>query len=102
MELSREWCRITAFDADGQMGASRVLGGYGAPDLAAVDDIAKDALAAARAGGRVVLSDVVPALQELLVLAGLTVEVDRKTEGREQPLRVEEVEEEGHLGDLPA
>lgn len=109
MELPREWCRITAFDAGGRVTASWVLSGEGAPDLGAVDSIAKQALAATRAGGRVVLADVIPGLRELLLLAGLPVEVeglpvevDGQPEGRKQALRVEEVEEEGHLGDLPA
>ena len=116
MERPREWCRITAFDAGGQLTASWVLRGEGAPDLGAVDSIAKQALAATRAGGRLVLAEVTPGLRELLLLAGLPVEVEGlsvevgglpvevegQPEGREQTLGVEEVEEEGHLGDLPA
>lgn len=82
--------------------ATWVLEGDGPPDLAAVDSIAKQALAATRAGGRLVLAQVAPALRELLALAGLPVEVQGETERREQALGVEEVEEEGHLGDLPA
>lgn len=102
MEPSREWCRITAYDAGGQATATWVVAGDGAPDLAAVDSIAKQALAATRAGGRLVLAEVAPGLQELLVLTGLSVEVEGQPEGREQALVVEEVEEERHLGDLPA
>ena len=102
MGPSRDWCRITAFDAGGRTTASWVVRGEGAPDLAAVDAIAKQALAATRAGGHLVLAEVVPALRELLVLAGLAVEVEGQPESREQALVVEEVEEESHLGDLPA
>ena len=102
MELPREWCRITAFDAGGQITASWVLRGAGDPDLGSVDSIAKQAVAATRAGGRLVLAEVTPGLRELLVLAGLPVEVEGQPEGREQTLVIEEIEEEAHLGDLPA
>ncbi len=122
---------------DGRPQRSEVLQGVGAPDLGAVDAVAHRALAAARAGGRLVLCDVEPELDDLLRLAGLAplpftsamsplpdegirpgvcepatsqrfsagalaVEVEGQPERREQPLRVEEEQEEGHLGDLPA
>ncbi len=87
---------------DGRPQRSEVLEGVGAPDLGAVDAVAHRALAAARAGGRLVLCDVEPELDDLLRLAGLAVEVEGQPERREQPLRVEEGQEEGHLGDLPA
>ena len=83
MEPSREWCRITAFDAGGEATASWVLTGDGPPDLTAVESIARQALTATRAGGRLVLAEVAPALRELLVLAGLPVEMEGQTEGRE-------------------
>ena len=102
MEPSRDWCRITAYDAGGRVTASWLLEGDGTPDLAAVDAVAHQALAATRAGGRLVLADVTPALRELLELAGLGVEMEGQPESREQALVVEEVEEEGHFGDLPA
>ena len=102
MELSHEWCRITAFDATGEVTATWVLAGDGPPDIAAVDSIAKEALTATRAGGHLVLADVVPGLRELLALAGLPVEMQGQSERREQALGIEEVEEEGHLGDSPA
>ncbi len=102
MEPNRLWCRMVVLGPDGRPRRTEVLAGNGTPDLGAVDAIAHLALAAARAGGRLVLRDVEPELDDLLRLAGLAVEVDGQPEGGEQPLRVEEGQEEGHLGDLPA
>ncbi len=85
------WCRITI-----------VLEGPGAPDLAAVDDLARWQLLGHRLGGRVVVDQVAPQMTQLLELAGLGVEVQWQAEGWEQPIVVQQVEEEGHLGDLPA
>ncbi|HMC38440.1 MAG TPA: hypothetical protein VKI19_02185 [Acidimicrobiales bacterium] len=102
------WCRITAVTADDRVAAVWQLEGAGAPDMAAVEAVAQQALGARRAGNRLVLEDVAPGLDELLRLAGLAervggpVQVERKAESGEQPLGVEEVEEERHLGDLPA
>lgn len=79
-----------------------MLGGDGSPDLGAVDAIAHLSLAAARAGGRLVLHEVDPELDDLLRLTGLPVEVEGQPERGEQPLWIQEREEEGHLGDLPA
>ena len=76
------------------------LGGPGLPDLGAVDDVARLALLAGRLGGRIVLSDVSPAMRSLLELAGLGVEVEGEAEGGEEPLGVEEGQEELHPGDL--
>jgi hypothetical protein len=45
--------------------------GAGAPDLAAVDRLARLALWAKRRGGRLVVSDLSPRLAELLHLTGL-------------------------------
>lgn len=95
---------------DGEAREAGVLGGDGAPDLAAVESVARFALAALRRGQRVILTEVAPELAALIGLAalpveveaeGLIVEVEGQPEGREQALRVEEVQEEGHLGDLP-
>lgn len=86
---------------DGRVVGSWVLDGMGRPDLAAVDRVARRALAAARAGGRLVLDDVDPAMLELMALAGLAVEVQGQAEGGEEPLGVDEGEEEGHLDDVP-
>jgi hypothetical protein len=95
------WCRITIVDADGSVMGSSVLEGQGGPDLGTVDDIARLALVAARLGGSVVLDDVSPAMRELLELAGLCVEVERKAEFGEEPLGVQEGQEEIHPRDLP-
>ncbi|HET6965478.1 MAG TPA: hypothetical protein VFH58_11955 [Acidimicrobiales bacterium] len=109
MDPSRLWCRMVFVGPDGRPERTELLQGVGAPDLAAVDVVAHRALAAARAGYRLVLGDLEPALDDLLRLAGLTVQVEGlsvqvegQAERREQPLRVEEGQEEGHLGDLPA
>lgn len=103
------WCRMTLLGPAGETTSGRDLAGYGRPDLSAVDTIAHEALAAARAGGRLLLRDVEPQLVDLLRLSGLleeaeglVVQMERQPEGGEEPLGVEEREEEGHLGDLPA
>lgn len=71
------WCRIALVGSGGSVLATRVLRGEGVPDLEAVDDVARLALAAARVGGRVVVAEVSPEMGELLDLAGLGVEVQR-------------------------
>lgn len=100
------WCRVTLEAPGEDVLASLVLEGDGAPDLGAVDEVARSALLARRVGGRVVLGQVSAAMGELLELAGLSdalvVEVEREPEGGEEPLRVEERQEETHLGDPPA
>lgn len=97
------WCRLASHAADGTGRQERDLGGCGPPDLGAVDAIARAALQAARASRHLLVVDAVPELVRLLDLAGLAgvVEVRREAEGGEQPLGVEEVQEEGHLGDPP-
>jgi hypothetical protein len=94
------WCRVRILGADHTPLASHQLGGPGLPDLGTVDDVARLALQARRLGGRIVLSDVSPALRPLLNLAGLGVEVEGEAESREEPLGVEEGQEELHPGDL--
>jgi hypothetical protein len=94
------WCRVQIVGADHTTLARHQLGGPGLPDLGAVDDVARLALRARRLGGRIILSDVSPALRSLLDLAGLTVEVEGEAEGREEPLGVQEGQEELHPGDL--
>jgi hypothetical protein len=96
------WCRITFFDGSGAAGRSERVTGAGSPDLATVDRIAGRALEAKRAGGRLVLSEVGPEMRDLLRLVALPFELEGQPEGREQALGVEEVEEEGHLGDPSA
>lgn len=93
------WCRMAVVFDDGVAARTWVLKGRGPPDLRAVDAVARRALWAWRAGGRLVLSDVAPELSELLELAALPVEVEGQAKRREEALGVDEVEEEGHLDD---
>ena len=74
------WCRITVFDCDGTPVSTFVLEGSGLPDIGTVDDIAQRALAAGRAGARLVLSEVTPELQELIDLVAVPVEVSSGVE----------------------
>jgi hypothetical protein len=74
------WCRATVIGPDGAALASYVLDGPGAPDMGTVDYVARLALMAGRLGGRAVLTDVSPALQALLELAGLRAEVKGQSE----------------------
>jgi len=62
---------------DGVALASNVLEGPVAPDMSAVDHVARLALMAKRLGGGVVLTEVCPDLRALLELAGLGVEMER-------------------------
>jgi hypothetical protein len=94
------WCRIVVLGADGSARTRRVLAGAGRPDLGTIQEIAQLGLLAKRLGGRLVLEDVTPELGELLDLAGLAVEMQRQPELGEQPLGVEEGEEEGLSDDL--
>jgi hypothetical protein len=100
------WCRLVHVVGGGLTARSWTLDGPGRPDVGAVDDVARLLLAAARRNERVVLSAVAPDMGELLRLAALPVEfgieVDREVESGEQPRRLEQVEEERHLGDLPS
>jgi hypothetical protein len=95
------WCRVLVVGADHTALASHQLGGPGDPDLGAVDDVARLALVARRLGGGIILTDVAPALRSLLELAGLRVEMEGEAEGGEEPLGIEEGQEELHPGDLP-
>ena len=81
--------------------AGRTLQGSGAPDLGAVDDVARLLLLARRLGVVVVLTDVAPALRELLELAGLPVEMEGQPELADQALGLEQGHEEGPAGDPP-
>jgi hypothetical protein len=90
-----QWCRVTVVGPDGTETATWVVHGPGAPDLTIVDALALLQLAAARAGGGILLGDVCAGLRELLDFVGLGREVGRQAEGREQLLRVEERVETG-------
>lgn len=67
----------------------------GPPGLGAVDLLARLALAARRAGGRIRLRDPAPSLRALLDLVGLRFETEGQAEQREPPLGVEEEVEPG-------
>mgnify|MGYP003601128806 CR=1 FL=1 len=97
----RPLCRVRVERSDGTIVGDRTLHGFGDPDLDSLDAVARLLLAARRAGERVVVVDAVPALWELLELAGLPVEVGGEAEAGEHLARVEQVEEEAHLGDAP-
>lgn len=83
-----EWCRLSV------VGESRTL-----PDMSVVDQIARLALTARRAGGQLVIESVCDELAELLDLAGLGVEVNWDAERREQPLGIHRRQEDRQLGD---
>jgi hypothetical protein len=101
MAAAQRWCRVTILGSDGTVRIHHVLEGPGSPDIAAVDEVARLALWAGREGGSVLLSEISPELDELLELSGLRVEMGWQPESREEPLVVEQVEEEAHPGDLP-
>lgn len=84
------------FAGDGTALAEVTLAGRGRADLAAVDALARVLLAAARTGGRVVVTWLAADLGALVTLAGLEVEMAGKAKGGEEMLGVEE---EGQLGD---
>ena len=102
MDDDELWCRITIVGPDGEQIASVALRGAGFPDLGTVDEVARLTLLARRLGGDIALTDVSPALRALLELAGLPVEMEGQAELGEQPLGVQEAEEEAHPGDLPS
>jgi hypothetical protein len=77
MDAVRLFCRVTEMAPDGSAVGTHLIGGDGPPDLGTVEQVARLALEARRQGGRVVLAEVVPELDELLGLAGLIVEVER-------------------------
>ncbi len=100
MDEGRAWCRAVVVGPDGAPVVDRVLMGEGPPDMGTVDELARLLLDAERRGGRLEVHELCPELSELLELAGLSVEVERQPEGREQPLVVQEIEEEAHPDDL--
>jgi len=93
------WCKATVMGADGEVLAVVDVAGE-RPDMAGVERIARMALESKRGGRRLVLSDVSPRFRELLVFAGLLVEVQGQAEGREQVLEVQEREEVIERSDL--
>ncbi|MEU2053541.1 STAS domain-containing protein [Streptomyces bungoensis] len=71
------------------------VGGLGPPGLGAVDLLARLALTARRAGGRILLRDPDPALPALLDLVGLCFQLEGQAEEREPAPGVEEAVETG-------
>jgi hypothetical protein len=100
MATVQRWCLIKVVGPDGVVLAARVLEGPGSPDLRAVDDLARLALLATRLGGGISVAEVSPAMQELIELTGLPVEVERQAEPREEALGSQEIQEEIHPRDL--
>lgn len=105
MAAPRPLCRVRVERPDGSVVGDRTLHGFGEPDLDTLDAVARLLLAARRAGERLVVVEAVPALWELLELAGLPVEVEVEVGGQpeagEHLSGIEQVEEEAHLGDAP-
>ncbi len=83
------WARMVVADSDGTRRVL-LLTGHGPPDLAVVDALARFQLMTRRAGGRMWLEEVSPALAELLDLSGLRREMGGQPEGREETLGVQE------------
>lgn len=84
------WGRIVFTGKDGATVAVCLTVEEGAPDLAAVDALARLLLAARRVGGTVVLPDMCPELGDLLDLVGLRREFERQAEEGKDVLGVEE------------
>jgi hypothetical protein len=70
------WGRVRVIGPAGIELACCRLGGPGAPDIGAVDTVARLALVAARLGGGIVLAEPASSLIALLELAGLRVEME--------------------------
>ena len=102
MAEMRRWCRVNVVGPDGSVMTTYPLDGRGSPDVADVDIVARWALVASRLGCRLRLTEVDPAMGELLELAGLGVEVERQAEVGEEPLGGHGAQEEIHPRDLPA
>lgn len=79
--------------------ANRVLEGPGLPDMEAVDEVARWTLLASRLGATAALTEVSPAMRELLDLGGLGVQMGGKPEHGEDPLESLEGQEEVHPAD---
>ncbi len=71
------WCRVAFVDPEGTVVERIALWGTVAPDLGALEEVAHLQCRATRSGLRAVLSEVAPAMDELLELAGLALEVER-------------------------
>jgi hypothetical protein len=82
------WCRLTLYAPDGSALGAWTLREDHAPDLAAVDQLARLCLAARSFGGTVAISEVTAGLADLFDLAGLDElygQMRREAERRERP-----------------
>jgi len=84
------WALVVLVGSDGADIAAWSIEGPGAPDLAAVDALARTQLRARRLGGAIHLRHGSKELLELLDLVGLRREVGGEPEGGEEVLGVEE------------
>jgi hypothetical protein len=84
MASVQRWCRVTVHrpggSAPADLLADILLEGTGPPDIGTVNEIARLALVARRAGATISLSEVAPAMEELLELAGLRLELLQRPE----------------------
>jgi len=78
------WGRVVFVGSNDVELAAWVVGGAGAPDLTAVDSLARSHLLARRLGGSICLRCVCGELGELLDLVGLRGEVGWEAEGGEE------------------
>jgi hypothetical protein len=102
MKRDATLCNVTVAGADGAVIAEAAMLGPGNPDLEALDVLSLLALHARRRGIALVLAGGTPALLALAEMSGLAGEMVGEAERGEQTLRVEQGQEEAHLGDLPA
>jgi hypothetical protein len=89
MTGTASWARVVVAASDGTRRVV-LLVGDGAPGLEVVDRLARCQLTTRRAGGRMWLEEVCPALAQLLDLVGLRRELEGQAEGGEEPICVEE------------
>ncbi len=90
MMLGTRWrCLVEFVAPDGTVWTTRVMTGYGNPDLSDVDELARLQLWATRLGASIVLDSVCPRLLELIELAGLPVQMRGKSEHREDLRRAQ-------------
>jgi hypothetical protein len=97
--VTERWCRVTMVGSDGDPIADAVLEGSSAPDLSAVDELARLALLAKRLGAHLQVAEVTPEFADLIELTGLCVEMERQPEIGEEAVGIQQRQEEGHAGD---
>ena len=99
MDQVKLWCRVTIIGRDGSVLLSSVLTGRGVPDLGAVDQVAQFALLAKRVESHIELSQLTPAMRDLVALSGLGIEMEREAEEGKEFLEIQQAQEEAHPGD---